>query len=239
MPPSLFNRSVAAALLVAGFAAGCSTAQTALREDRPTAEWLAVQGRQGLKIKEQIRFGPYATDRIDRSWTRGPGLAVGPLDWQKRRQTFAFTLQEEGAEAWLVDCSARLRRTSIDVGVGEVEAGNRSALACTLRAAGAEGPEAHLELDETRERPLAGTLHHAGQTWRVDGTDDVAGGLRMRGTTTGYALAHGGTVRAVVEVLNDGAVWLDPALARADRGLLAATAAVLLLAEDLRAHLAA
>jgi len=57
------------------------------------------------------------------------------------------------------------------------------------------------------------------------------------GQTTGYELRSGDRVVGAVEVIGGGAVRLRPELGATERAVLAATAAALLLLEDLRATL--
>jgi hypothetical protein len=215
---------------------GCTTAQMQVAPELQDSERLAVSGRQGSKIDEHLWFGPYEATAVDRSWVRGSDLQVLLYEGNKRRQRFTFTLREDGVDRWEVDCHASLVRRVIHTDVVDVEARNRSRLDCELQSLDAAGERWDLALSETRERPLAGFLSHDAEEIEVLGTRALEGGLPLA-ATTGYEVRSSGRPVAAVEVINDGAVWLYGTGAGERRSVLAATAAALLLLEDLRARL--
>lgn len=215
----------------------CQTAQMPVPETLAAAPRMNVQGRQGWKIDQRLRFGPYEANDVSRSWTRGGDIQVRTVSASGRRQNYAFTLREGGQERWRVECDANLVRAGIEVGGVEVEPLSRSALECRLNSLdGAAGPW-FLTLTEQHERPLAGTVRSDTRTLQVQGTNRLERSLPA-GYTTGYEIgAQGGTL-AAVEVVNAGAVWLQPGLDPVQSSLLSAVAAALLLLEDLRETLA-
>lgn len=222
----------AAAVLLAVLAA-CQAARTPLPEGLRAAPRMHVEGRQGWKIDQRLRFGPYEAHPVDRSWTRGRDVRVLTVGRSRRRQRYAFTLREQGREPWRVECEAFLRTRSVDLGVVQVEPENASALDCRLRPLGGVGEEWWMVLDEEGERPLRGTLQDGERVLDVVGTNRLERALPVR-STTGYRIAEEERDLAAVEVVNDGAVWLDPGLTPAERSPLAAATAALLLLEDLR-----
>lgn len=216
--------------------AGCQAARMPVPPALSASERLAVQGRQGLKIREHVRFGPYEAVEIDRSWTRGSDLQVQAYEGNRRKQQYTFVLREGDASRWHVSCEAFLRKHTIRTKVVDVELEDRSALDCDIRAAGDASGAWTLALAENQERPLEGDLTNGDERLRVRGTRRLQKGLPAE-TTTGYEVLAAGRAVAAVEVINAGAVWLDASAARERQGLLSATAAALLLLEDLRAHL--
>lgn len=212
---------------------GCSVRHIPIPDGLAASERMPVRGRQGLSIGQRIRFGPYQTDRIDRSWTRGSGYERGAVSETRRRQSYRFQLTgTDGADAWRVRCEAGLLVGAIDLQFVTIEHTSRSGLVCALAPADGGAPWT-LQLEESRGRPLAGTLQSGTEAIDVVGTDRVVGGLSP-GMTTGYHLARGDEPFAAVEVLNAGMVWLRPGLTPAERNLAAAAAAALLAMQELR-----
>jgi hypothetical protein len=216
---------------------GCQLARMPLPDGLAASERMAVSGRQGLLVRQRLQFGPYEVHQVSRSWTRGRdrGSTSSALH-SERRQTYRFTLREDGTDHWHVACHASVNRFRIDAVVVDVHATDESALYCNLQSAEDATSAWELDLRERQERPLSGamTLH----TGRVEiiGTNRLEKSLPM-GDTTGYEFRAEGHVVGAVEVINNGAVWLRPDVDPDRRRLLAAAAAVLLLLEDLRTSL--
>lgn len=211
----------------------CQTARMPVPETLAASERMPVQGRQGWKLNQQIRFGPFETSEVQRSWTRGRDLRVLAYERNNRRQQYSFTLREAAQDRWRVTCAATLLARTIHTPVVDVEPTNRSALHCSLRSLEGSGEVWELMLHEQRERPLAGTLTRDGATLRVLGTNRLDRALSTS-ATTGYEIQENGRVLGAVEVINDGAVWLRGDVAPGSRSLVSATSAALLLLEDLR-----
>lgn len=223
---------VVAALLLAG----CRTAHMPLPDPLETTQRFSVEGRQGLKIKEHLRFGPYEAHAIDRSWVKGRDLQILAFEGNKRKQRYTFALREGQAERWSVSCEAFLRRQAISTEIVEVEVTNRSSVACLLWSPEDPAETWHLELLESGERPLAGRLSRGDMALDISGTRALHKGLPTH-ATTGYHFLEEEHVIGAVEVINNGAVWLHSEAAPYLQSVLSATAAALLLLEDLRAHL--
>jgi hypothetical protein len=223
----------AAIAMIVMLLAGCQAARMPVPDALAAAERLSVSGRQGLKPSQRLRFGPYEAHPVRRSWTRG-GDRGGTLTARQRErsQTYQFTLNEGDAAVWFVACRASVESVRIDLGVVDVHPSDESALYCNLQSSTDRLTAWELDLRERHGRPLAGTLTREDASIGVVGTDRLQGALPLSGTT-GYELRHGGAAIGAVEVVNNGAVWLGPDLDTERRGLLAATAAALLLLEDL------
>jgi hypothetical protein len=215
---------------------GCQAARMPVPDALSATERLPVQGRQGWKIKEHVRFGAYQAHTIDRSWVRGSDLQVLAYDGSKRKQHYTFLLREGQTDRWRVSCQAFLRRQALSSGGLDVELKNRSELECWFFSVDTPTEEWHLTLTERGERPLNGTLSKGSTMLEVEGTRALQQGLRAD-ATTGYQILDAGQPIGAVEVVNDGAVWLRDEARTERRGVLPATMAALLLLEDLRAHL--
>lgn len=197
------------------------------------AERLPVSGRQGWKRVERLTFGPYRVEDVDRSLTKGSNLQLLFYEGAKARQTFGFSVAGGDLPAWRGEAATTVRRRALDLGV-EVELRNKSGFAARLAPVGQPGSAWTLQLNETRERPLAGALSGAGRSLEVTGTNRLAGTPFPLGETAGYVFTVSGRTVAAVETLNDGAVWLAPDLAPELRGPVVAAASALLLFEELR-----
>jgi hypothetical protein len=225
------------ALSVALMVAGCQTARMPLPDGLAAAERMPVSGRQGIRPGTRLRFGSFEANPVTRSWVRGRERGRGPTAMERERtETYRFTLREDGAETWFVACRASLRSVRFDLGPIQVHPSDQSALYCNLQSMADERIAWELELAERHGRPLAGTLALAATRLDVVGTARVAGALSM-GLTTGYEIRAGDEVLGAVEVINSGAIWLRHDLDPVRRPLLAATAAALLLLDDLYATL--
>jgi hypothetical protein len=214
-------------------AAGCQKAQMRLPEPLAGAERLTVEGRQGWRAQQRLRFGPYETSRVRRSWTRGRDREIVPVRQQRRQQRYDFVLREQGRDRWSVACDAWLLVADVRVAGATIEPVSTSELVCDLRSLDEDGRSWMLDLSETHERPLRGVLRRGRTELRVAGTDRLDRGLPI-GETAGYHLSLDDRPLAAVETLNEGSVWLSRSLEPELRGVVSATAAALLLFEDLR-----
>jgi hypothetical protein len=238
---STLSRGGLACLLVLASAVlslpGCQTARLPLPETLSTAERMPVSGRQGFRIKQRLRFGPYQAHRVTRSGTQGRDRGTTETAREtERRQTYAFTLREGEQDYLYVACHASLARVLIETGVIDLHPADESALYCNLQPLDDASAAWELDLRETLGRPLAGTLSYRDVRIDVAGTNRLERGLPM-GSTTGYDFRDGDEAVGAVEVINSGAVWLGENLGPERRRLLAASAAALLLHEDLRESL--
>jgi hypothetical protein len=219
--------------LLSGGASGCQVARMDLPESLAGVERLEVRGRQGLSLRQRIRFGEYETSRVSRSWTRVRDRgATSTARQHDRRQEYRFILSEGGVERWSVSCLSTLRAFVLEAGGVEVRPSDESALFCNLQSL--QEPEIawELQLREQHERPLQGVLSRGGERIAVRGTNRSQGPFAL-GSTTGFELGDSGSA-AAVEVINSGAVFLPATLTPERRSLLATAAAALLALEDPR-----
>jgi hypothetical protein len=215
---------------------GCSLASMPLPDDLSPGDRMVVEGRQGWRIREAVRFGPFTAGEGNRSWTRGRDRQSGPYATTARAQTFDFVLSESGRRLWAVSCEAALLRRAVDAGVVEIVRRDGSGVRCTGRTLDGPGPVWRLDLQERGDRPLEGVLSGGGRRLEVTGTRRADGALPAT-ATTGYTFRENDRSVAAVEVINAGAVWMRAGIPDGDRGMLAAAAAAMLLLEDLRGTL--
>lgn len=217
-----------AALLIVS---GCSSARMDLPADLAGLSAMPVEGRQGWKFNEKIRFGDFEAREVDRSWTKGSDFRILTYSSSKRRQSYEFTLVERGSARVNARCEAAFRARGAEVRGVEIVGTDRTALECAIRALDDPQDVWTLRMAEERERPMKGSLRGTGASYEVIGTNRVAGGVLPVENASGYRFQQNGHALAAVDVLNDGAVYLGSG---ERRPVLAAAAAALLLHENLR-----
>jgi hypothetical protein len=234
---STLFRSTVLLLILAHGTTGCASARMAVPPSLASVPALPVSGRQGWKLKESLGFGSFQVTGVQRSWTRGSDLQVDAYERNRRRQSFQFQLSENGTELLSAKAQVNLRRQAVDVGA-DLEWENQSRLEVQFQSANPALSEGGvLVLQEQGERPLSGTLTWGSRVIQVTGTDRLAGTPLPLGTASGYLLTWEGRDVAAVDVIDAGQVRLADGLETSLRAQLAATAAALLLLEDLRESL--
>jgi hypothetical protein len=192
-----------------------------------------VAGRQGWKVLQTVTFGDFRVHDVKRSFTRGGDLQILFYEGSKRRQRFDFVLAEQGTDAWRGEAETNLRRRAVSLDF-DTEFQNKSGFSARLTSLAQPKEVWTLALKEKRERPLEGTLSWGETSVSVQGTKKLAGTPLPLDVTSGYSFAVGGRTVAAAEVINDGAVWIDPSLDPALRGPIVAAISALLLFEELR-----
>lgn len=227
------NMRLPALLLVTSLVAGCSTAQMRLPDGFAAApERYDVSGHNPRRANADLRFGPYAVRAVRDGSTFSWSVPVAALDVSRAWQPYAFAIDAAGAPRVEAQCQARAwtlghggdQRTTLDL---TALAGPY--LSCAMRQAGA--PPFALTLARTG-RDMEGRLESASGPYRVRALHGVAGSRIAAYTPTGYAIEDGDRVVAAVDVLNAGQVYFDPDAGTADRPLLAAAMAALLLLDS-------
>lgn len=117
-------------LLAAGFSSCVSSVKMALNENQwPQKKEYTVTNKRPLFKQQSLAFGPYQTQEVKRSWTKGTsgstGFSTGSfsiyVDHLIKKQTFRFRLQAGGqtSETW---CATNLKATDLVIG-GPVSTG--------------------------------------------------------------------------------------------------------------------
>jgi hypothetical protein len=222
-------------VLMTGTGTGCALAQMPVPESLAASERMTVSGRQGLRINQRVRFGSFEAHDVKRSWTRGSDRGGESATRSTRVQEYRFNVRSGQEDRWFVSCRHEVEVMTVRTSVVDLSPVDRSALYCNLHPLTGEAPEDawEMELRETRDRPLSGSLRGRTDTLSVSGTNRVDRALAMA-ETTGFEIRDDERALAAVQVLNKGAVWLpsDPAPVRRD--VLAAAAAALLLMDELK-----
>jgi hypothetical protein len=215
----------------------CAPAAIPVPTELSAAPKMEVSGRQGWRVGQRVRFGPYGTERVRRSPTvieEYPGLVSTRGE---HSQYYSFRLTEDGAVVARVGCvaeaTARAGRVPV---IGEVTSLSRASLQCSLspsEATSTADDEWTLLVETRNDRPLEGTLSGEAGRFEVEGTSRIEGGASACCNTSGYYLRRDGRPVGAVEVINQGAVWLETGLSGEERRMLAGAAMALLLHEAL------
>ena len=234
---STLFRSGVLLLILAHGTTGCASARMAMPPNLASVPALPVSGRQGWKLKESLGFGSFQVTAVQRSWTRGSDIKLDAYERNRRRQSFQFRLSENGPELLSAKAQVNLRRQAVEVGA-DLEWQNQSSVEVHFQSVNpALSGSGVLVLQEQGERPLSGTLTWGSRVIQVTGTDRLAGTPLPLGITSGYILMWEERDVAAVEVIDAGQVRIADGLEASLRVQLAATAAALLLLEDLRESL--
>jgi len=215
-----------AALLVAT-ALALGACQVARMQVSPSLSGLAavpVQGANPRKWNHPVSFGPWRTDvtREGMHWdfaVRLLGLTAG-YSFQPYR-----VVVSSGGEPVQAECITRA--ASLSRGGLEVDPafGNIPALACGFRGRG----DGTLRLRTTAMNREEGAIDFGDTRWALRSVHRFDGSSIPSGTPLGYEIIGGEQVVAAVETINQGRVWLDPAVSPRDQERLAAAMTVLLL----------
>ncbi len=202
----------------------CAPAQMRVAPALSALEPFPVAGANPRRWNSQISFGPWKTSvaREGLKWDFGLpllGVAAG-YGTQPYRVVLASARQPIQAEC--VTRSVTLARGSVSV---DPALGNLPALACGFTGQG----DGTLRLRITATNAEKGRLEYSDAQWEVSSVDRLQGSPLPSAEPLGYEITSGNRVVAAVETLNQGRVWMDPALSARDKERLAATIAVLLL----------
>ena len=185
-----------------------------------TAPRLPVKGRQGWLPGRRLQFGEYEARRRESTLTRMAISALANAVGGVGIEPFGFGLRTYDRELWNADCDPLARDAQ-----GERPAAAANPLRCTfVPAIGDTSRTWRLVVLQAMNQLPHGDL--VGPDTRLD---VLGSGYSVGDAPFGYHIVDGTRAVAAVEVLGEGAVWLDPGLAPERRDLVAAVAAALLL----------
>ncbi len=221
------------------------------------ADVYEASGRNGLLIRQKLRFGPYATTAVRRGAITGWWTATGYIDqiWMREetaRQSIRYTLTD-GADTAEAIARSGLQRTSLILG------SNPNSLPNVLTDILTSGTELH-----QNNLSVALKLPGAGTPWELFLDNNAAQQRRsqaagyLRGDKAYYTVVpvwrvarkgreadmlfgavglefrnEAGDAVAAVNLMDGGAVHLSPDLPAAERLLLATACTALLLQSNL------
>lgn len=239
---SIGRMGLAALCAAAALAGGCKTAHLAVAPGlAEAAQPMAVEGRQGLAMRESFRFGPYQVYDV----RRGPGTSTTVsgfgLQSQRGRARFRFTMRDGEGTLWGCECVRDTDRKGVELqdfpgsgGTLQADLEYREVFTGTFRRRGGE-PTWRLLMVQTRDDAvLHGTLTDGEEEIAVTGSRQLEGSSWGLVTAAGYAFTAHGRDAGAVEVINAGTVWLDPMQPAETKAALGAASSALLLYRDIR-----
>lgn len=204
------------------FLTGCATVQLEL----PPGAY-DVTGSNPRRWNAPISFGPYTTQSVNEGTHRSWLADLDVVQIGKADQGYHLTLNDVA-----VECHTR----EVVIGRGGVfvdtSLGREPLLVCGYQRS--TGTRSVLALSRTgsHEPSFRGELRGMpGPAYEIRSLHRAAGGSLPSGDPFGYEIRLGEATVAIVETVNRGRVWIDPA-EEAKRDMLAAAAASLLLFRD-------
>ncbi|PKL41079.1 MAG: hypothetical protein CVV44_00125 [Spirochaetae bacterium HGW-Spirochaetae-1] len=225
---------------------GCTIAQLAFPKgsDKTVFDQYDVKGRRAFAIfSGKYSFGPYTVD-----WTRGAVLSkpsghktmFGDEKSTISTETYTVAVSENGAASWKAECrseaefiketkSSRKVTTTSTVIISNT-------LTCTMKSADKQTCEFKMKQD-TGSMMISGKKT-AAITWR-NSSFEIQGSRRLEGAAwdvqndAGYYITEAGKLVAVVDVVNDGKVYIAKELGREKTSLLVMISAALLSYKDI------
>ncbi len=224
----------------------CHTARMLVPGDlAKVAEEMKVEGRQRFTLKESFTFGPYNVKNVHRGWTKATTIGFFGFSETKAKQSFEFTLQPAEGESWQGKCATGVNREDLKIkdflgGTLDWGISNEITFLANLLQEGAKQPWRLVmsDLGSSKKPQFKGILTDGEQKFAVESTHRFQGSPIPSSDPIGFLISVDGEVITAVEVINKGAVWMQPSLSGALRDALAAAAAALLLYDDISERVA-
>jgi hypothetical protein len=215
----------------------------ALRADTTVMD---VQGLQGWRINQVIRFGDYGSSKIDRGWTqtRSHGFESNfAVRFKTAKQKLSFSLHgPQGHEAQVLAVSrfesnelGLLKDYSLTVSTREINTFAGS----VIPGQGAGGEWEFLVRDPEgglrREADAGRMLDKAGRQILIRGVTKVEGAPGLLGRENyGFEFVQDGRTIGAVSLLGKGRVWLRQSLDEDTRLVVASVATALMVRQSIK-----
>ncbi len=238
------NTIVAAFLCLAAISQiqGCKSAQAAFPEgsDKAVFDQYDVQGRRDFSLfSGKFKFGPYSVD-----WTRGATTGDGSRsssffkseesDIVREKYTVALT-GADGA-SWKGECKSEAEYQKNETKIGNVKTASKETLDNTLVSKLISSDRQIIELKISQDSGFnsrkSGTVQGKNISFEIKATYRLEGAAWDIPNVAGYYITESGTLVAVVDVSNEGKVYIVKGLKKEKTQLLAAVSAVLLGYKD-------
>lgn len=233
----------------------CTTPQMLINEQLASQSIpMDVKGRQGLMLKQEISFGSYMSDRVQRGWTQTREWDTYLARLQDAKDKYSFTLFDTRPEvkaAYTVSASRNIKGIDLPLGqlLGEgVHPALRELASFSMKAQDVFAASLYnnqrqdtwhimiLNPDDIRKNGrYAGLLMNSEQEESIElvPVRKLQNGKTIGTDIVGYDFVRQGKTLASVEILNKGRVWIDQSLDTNEQLILASASATLLLQQDL------
>lgn len=217
-------RKIALSLCAALALPACQVAQMQVAPSLAVLDAVPVSGANPRKWNAPLAFGPWRSEVAYEGMKWDFALPLLGLTAGYATQPYRV-VASMGGDPIQAECHARAltlsrRNLSVDPAFGKLPA-----FACAFRGRG----DGTLRLHATALGHETGTLDYGDTRWELSSVHRFQGSSVPSGPPLGYELTGGGRVVAAVEVINQGRVWLDPAVSPRDQERLAVAIMVLLL----------
>ena len=225
---------------------------------RSTATIHEAEGRNGILIRQKLRFGPYFTTEVRRGWIRSWSGTTGVpgvfwAEHMRGRQAIRFTITD-GSNTVHAETVSRVKSDDLFVGANRNAVHNVAINILSIGSArqasnfsarftpSSGGPEWHLFLDNTaaqlHRRNAAGFLESEAGYYTIVPVRRIQS---RKGKVTDMPFASAGLelldeqgrARAAVSLMNNGEVYLDQSMDKHEKLLLSAACSALLLQTNL------
>lgn len=228
----------------------CTTPQMLLQEQLASETTpMPVRGRQGWLMHQQLTFGKYRAENVERGWTFSYGIDLLLTELQAARQKFSFTLIDEQEQRFTVMSAHQLKGLEIPLnrfapqarpavqGLLSLTVQTQDMMAATLYDHQQQTSWHMLMMhpDDLRKNgKYVGLLsHESAVPIHIVPVRKLTGQKIWGGDIVGFEFQQEGRTLAAVETLNQGRIWIHQNLETEQQMLLAAACATLLLQEEI------
>jgi hypothetical protein len=202
----------------------CQVAQMQVAPELERLAAVPVSGANPRQWNAPLAFGPWRAELAYEGMKWDFALPLLGLTAGYSTQPYRV-VASAGGEPIQAECHARavsLARQGLEV---DPALGKLPAFACAFRGRG----DGSLRLRVTARSQEAGALAFGDTHWALRSVHQFRGSSIPSGPPLGYEFEGGGRVVAAVETINQGRVWIDPAVSPRDQERLAVAIMVLLL----------
>ncbi|HEU0224865.1 MAG TPA: hypothetical protein VFR29_05480 [Steroidobacteraceae bacterium] len=202
----------------------CQVAQMRVAPELERLAAVPVSGANPRRWNAPLAFGPWRAELAHEGMKWDFALPLLGLTAGYSTQPYRV-VASAGGNPIQAECHARavtLSRKDLAV---DPAFGKLPAFACAFQGRGAGS----LRLNTTAMGQEAGTLDYGDTRWGLRSVHRFHGSSIPSGPPLGYEVMGGDRVVAAVETINQGRVWIDPAVSPRDQERLAVAIMVLLL----------
>ncbi|HEY7753827.1 MAG TPA: hypothetical protein VH856_08425 [Steroidobacteraceae bacterium] len=202
----------------------CQVAQMRIAPELERLAAVPVSGANPRKWNAPLAFGPWRSDVAYEGMKWDFALPLLGLTAGYSTQPYRVVVTA-GTEPIQAECHARAASLSREGLTVDPAFGKLPAFACAFQGRGAGS----LRLNPTAMGQEGGTIDYGDTRWGLRSVHRFQGSSIPSGPPLGYEVTGGDRVVAAVETINQGRVWMDPAVSPRDQERLAVAIMVLLL----------
>jgi hypothetical protein len=222
--------------------AGCKMAQVAFPEgsDKAVFDQFDVQGRRDFALfSGKYKFGPYTVD-----WTRGAVFSkpseekgfLGDEDTTTSTETYTISLSGNDGVSWNGECKSKAEFIKETKASKKVTTTTTQIISNTLVSKLISSDKQTIELKISQDTGFngkkQGTVQGKNISLEIKATHRLEGAAWDINYAAGYYITESGTLVAVVDVTNEGKVYIIKGLKKDKTQILAAVSSVLLAYKD-------